>query len=99
MNSQGVIGLLVLVGLAVVAALVAHRFERHYLLACVPAAVTADLVFMGVAFLQDGRMDPFIVMALGSGFVVAYAVAMLVGIPFALVRRRRGARHTHNPTG
>ena len=70
-------------------ALVAHRVLRSYILASFGAAMIASVVFQCVIYLQLGYLDPFFMIALVVGGVVALVVAAIVGIPFLWVRRKK----------
>ena len=91
--SEGATGFLVLISISVFVALLAHWLIRHYLVASLCAAVMASVGFQFAAYLHLGYLDPFFIIALATGAVVAFAIAALVGIPFIRVRRKRKDDH------
>lgn len=91
--SEGAIGFLVLIGISVFAALLAHWLIGQYLLASLSAAVIASIGFQFAVFLYLGYLDPFFIIALAAGAVVAFAVASIVGVPFIRIRRKRKDDH------
>jgi hypothetical protein len=86
-------GFLVLIGISVVAALLAHWVIRRYLLASLCAAVGASIAFQFVVYLHLGYLDPFFIFALVVGAAVAFGVAVVIGVPFIRARRKRDDDH------
>ena len=86
--SESTVGVLILVACATATALVMHRRETRYFRACVWAALAADVLFQIVAYLYVGYLDPFFLVALIFGFFAAFLVAVAVGIPFHIARKR-----------
>lgn len=91
--NEGAIGFLVLIGISVFTALLAHRLIRHYLLASLCAAIIASIGFQFAVYLHLGHLDPFFIIALATGAVVTFLAAALVGVPFIRVRRKRKDDH------
>ena len=91
--SEGAAGFLVLIGISVSAALLAHWLIRRYVLASLCATVIASIGFQFAAYLHLGYLDPFFIIALATGAAVAFAVAALVGVPFVRIRRKRKDDH------
>lgn len=90
--NEGTQGLLVLAVAAVGSAILFHSFVRSYAKASGLAAVCAAIVFEVAASIHLGHVDPFALVGLVTGGAVALVVALLVGIPFRVVRARAGAR-------
>lgn len=79
-------------GLTAVMAIIAHAAIRRYFIACtVAAAVTSFLNLLHGAWLADfdvnlGWAPPLYL----AGFLVAFPVAALVGLPFHVWRQKEG---------
>ena len=87
--SEGTIGIIILLGISVAAALVFHQlFPRRFALASLLSAAIASPLFLVVATLREGHLDPFAPIALVTGAAVAFVVALVVG---AIVRSLRPA--------
>jgi hypothetical protein len=84
-------GLLVLAVASVGSAILFHSFVRSYAKASGLAAVVAAIVFQVAASIHLGHIDPFALIGLVTGGLFALVVALVVGIPFQVVRARAGA--------
>jgi hypothetical protein len=73
---------------AAVAALFHWRARRHYLLASLAASLTAACVWMAVLSISNGLSNIWPI-ALVSWTMLSLPVALLVGLPFLLRRKRR----------
>ncbi len=66
-----------------------HFAVRHYFLASFVAACAMVLATQFASYLQTGGLDPFWVISSIVGFFMASIVALLVGLPFRLLRQLR----------
>lgn len=73
-------GLLVLAGIAVACAVVAHRRIRRRGKASLVAAVAASLLFQFAAYIKFGVLDPSALIVFVVGGVIAWVVAVVVGL-------------------
>ena len=89
--SEGEQGMLVLAIASVGSAIVVHAFIRNYLKACTIAAVVATIVFQVAAYVHLGHLDPFAIVALVVGGAVAFVAALVVGLPYRVVRSRNAS--------
>ncbi len=87
--SEGAIGILILIGISVIVAVLAHCFIRHYVLAVACTAFIASLAFNVAAYAH--HPDPFVGLALVFGAVYSGGIAALIGVPFILYRRKKQA--------
>lgn len=86
--SESAVGMLVLCVTTIVVSVLLHAFVRRYPIACIVSAVTSTVLFQCFAYMHAGHLDPFFPIALVVGGALAYGIALIVGIPF-LVRRRK----------
>lgn len=88
--SEGALGLLVLLTVAVVTAVASHWVLRSFPVATLLATTTAVALFQVVAFAHLGYLDPFFMVAVATSSVVCFVVSLLVGWVFVVMRRRKG---------
>jgi hypothetical protein len=86
--NAGAIGFLVLLSLSVLAALIFHWRIRDYTRASCGAALVTTIAFQVVGFVYLGRLDAFFLVALVTGGVLGLTVALIVGLPFLITRRK-----------
>ena len=86
--SEAAVGMLVLCVTAVVVSATFHIIVRRYALASIAAAVVSSVLFQCFAYIHAGHLDPFFLIAFIVGGALAFGIALIVGIPF-LVRRRK----------
>lgn len=63
-------------------------YLRKYLLAAVISATLSTVVFQVIGYLIMGYLDPFFLIALILGWIVAFIVGLLVGLPFLIKQRK-----------
>lgn len=92
--SEGLVGLLVLGGLAAAAALPFHLRTRRFGLVCLLSALVAATAFLAADALRSGYLDPFFPIAWVGAFLAALAVSAGVG---GLVRALRARGPSRGP--
>ena len=88
---QGLLGMIVLIGLSVGSALIYHIKLNRLWVASLLAALTASVIFQIIGYLVLGYLDPFFMIALVTGGIVSLVVAVLVGL--AIKYFRKGQPH------
>lgn len=88
--NEAVTGIVVLIGVSVLCALIAHALIRHLLVAAAVAAPVASLLVLIAETVHLGYMDPFAPLAFMPIAGLAFGIAVLVGLPFHLRRRHAG---------
>ena len=82
--SESTVGILVLLGIATIAALLLHAaMKGRFFLASPLAALASTLAFQLYAYLKEGHLDPFAPIVLVTGAGISFVVALVVG---AIVR-------------
>lgn len=76
-------------GLAVVCAIVAHFVTRRWLLASLGAGLAFTVLIQVLSFASLGYLDPFAIVALPVGALAGFAIAVLAALPFVFLQRRR----------
>ena len=86
---RGIVGILALCVMSVLAALVYHLRVQNYLVASALSAITVSVLFQIIGYLVVGYLDPFFIVATIGGGVVAWIIALVVGIPVFYVKRTK----------
>ena len=81
-------GMVVFYVTSIVTAIVCHLAIRRFLIASAAAAVIATILFQFFAYLQLGYLDKFFLIAVMFGGARSFIIAIVVGVPFWLWRRR-----------
>lgn len=89
--SEGTQGVLILIAIAAVIGLIAHARVHRFWPATIAAGLLSSVIFQAVAFVRDGRLDPFFLVALIFGTIYTIGIAALVGVPFYISRRKKPA--------
>jgi hypothetical protein len=87
---EGTLGLVILVGLSLLASLASHAFVKGYLTAAIVSTLMANLLFQIFAYFRIGFLDPFFLVALLIGSLISLGIALLIGLPFWIRRKRIG---------
>jgi len=91
MSQPGAI--LSIIGLCAVTAVICHWLIRGYVVASLWAAVIGDILLQIASYIEIGYLNPFFPIALITGGCIALGITLLVGVPFAVVRRRKRGDH------
>jgi hypothetical protein len=86
--------LIALLGIALISAILWHRFLPDYWAASVGATLTTVIAFQIAVFVQLGHLDPYLLVAAITTTIPASIVSLLVGLP--LRARRKQARSSTN---
>ena len=87
--SEGTVGLIILLTMALGSSLVWHCLVNSFVLAVVGATTTAVIAFQVAAYIHLGYLDPFFLIAIATSLVIAAVIALLVGLPFCARRKQR----------
>jgi hypothetical protein len=82
------IGFAIFIGVALLSAVLWHKFVQTFPFAVVGATITAVVMFQLIAALVNSEPETFLIIAIITTSIYSLGIAMLVGIPFAIVRRR-----------
>jgi membrane protein DedA with SNARE-associated domain len=89
MIEQGQIGIIVFVIMALLSAILFHYKWDSYLISSALAAVVASLLYQVVGYFILGYLDPFFMIAFTISLAVSFTISLIVGLPFAINRKRR----------
>lgn len=85
--------LLLLLGAWLLLSVCSHVFIRHYYLASFVASVASVGVILYAGYAELGHPDPFWFVTAITGFFMAGIVALVVGLPFRVMRTLNNEDH------
>lgn len=91
-------GLTIQVGLTVVTALAFHWWSKAHIQASLAAAIVSNLLFQAFDYLKEGHFNKFALVGFTFGTLYSFLIAFLIGLPFAIFRRRRSSTSSPSPT-
>lgn len=86
--SEAAVGIIVLISISIVLSFVAHYFIKKYLLALIISAIIATISFQIAVYIHVGYLDPFFIIALFIGGLIALGISAIIGIPFMKFRNK-----------
>jgi hypothetical protein len=86
--SHPLASLIVFIAISIVCATVCHALMRRYARAVATSTLSASVLFLMLARLMDGRTDPFFLVALIFCMIYSSVIGLIIGIPFAVYRKR-----------
>ena len=70
-------------------AYLSHKKIKNYFLASLLAAIISSTLYQLIGFIILGYLDPFYIIAFAGGFVIAFLIALLIGIPIVNNRKKQ----------
>ena len=92
--SDGAVGFLVLISISVGVAAIGHARSARYARTSILSGLLSIALFLGLVIAR-GDGDPFIAIAAVVGAGYGIVIALIVGLPFLLMRSRRLAAAAH----
>jgi len=80
-------GVRVLVIISVLVGIIAHYNIKQYSKALILSGLISSVLFQVAAWIYIGYLDPFFIIALVTGMIIASLISAVVGLPF-LIRRK-----------
>ena len=87
---------LILCLLSCAISILVHLRLKKYIFACLVSGFLSSIIFQIIGFFVMGYLDPFYLWAFAGGTVVAFLIALIVGIP---IEHRRKKRRTTTEDG
>lgn len=84
--SEGIEGILIFGVVSVICSLLSHYAIRAYVFASIIAAIFTAVALQVVFYFELGYVDAFFQIAMVTSGLMAFVVALIIGIPF---RRKR----------
>ena len=85
--SESVEGIIIFSILAVAVSIISHVLIKKISSAILVAAISTALVFQLIVFFLAGYLDPSFPVALITTFLLAFLIALIIGVPFKIWRR------------
>jgi len=86
MNEE-IVGIIVLLALSTLTSILVHYLMSKRTLAVVLSALLGSLLFQFLVYLNQGHLDPFILITFVTSFFIIVLISWLVSIPFSKHRR------------
>jgi hypothetical protein len=93
-TSKEQLAFLIRLVLAMLCAVLAHAFVRHWFRACLAASLAFSLINVIVSLCGGYTLGPFFAIGLIVLFLLGFAVAAPVGLVFRLLRTSKDANHS-----
>jgi hypothetical protein len=97
-TTEAWVGLTIQVGLTAVTALACHWWSKAYIQASLAAAVISNLLFQTFDYLKEGHFNKFALVGFTFGTFYSFLIALVIGLPFVIFRRRRSSTSPSSPT-
>ncbi len=85
--SESVEGIIIFSIVAVAVSIISHVLIKKISSAILMAAISTALVFQLIVFFLAGYLDPTFPVALITTFLLAFLIALIIGVPFKIWRR------------
>lgn len=86
---EGLAGFLIFIAIGILTSIICHYANTRYFVASLIADAVTNLIFHAVAYIHAGYLEPFFEIALFFSSLAGLALALIVGLPFLMYRRRR----------
>ena len=84
---EGTFGLILLFAIGTIISIISHTFSRAFIATSTISALIASLIYCVVSWLHEP--DAMILIAFIMGSILCFAISIVVGIPFFLVRKKK----------
>jgi hypothetical protein len=84
--------MLLLLAIAIVSAALWHWWVPVFIVAVVGATITSIVLFQIESYLELGYLDSFFEVAIVTSGAIALPIAVLIGLPFRVQRKRQPPR-------
>ena len=85
--SEPVEGAIIFFILAVAVSTISHVLIKKISSAILWAAISTAMIFQFIVYFLAGFLDPSFPVALISSFLIAFFIALIIGVPFKIWRR------------
>ena len=75
--------------LVIIGSCLIHRWLRIYVVAAIVNASLCTILYQILGYFIVGYLDPFWMIALVLGWILAFFMSLIIGLPFLYVRRKR----------
>lgn len=85
--SESIEGIIIFSIVAVAVSIISHVLIKKISSAVLLAAISTALIFQLVVYFLAGYLDPSFPVALITTFLMAFLIALIIGVPFKIWRR------------
>ena len=86
---ESMVGIVALSAISLIVSVVTHCIIKHYGKALLISGIISSVLFQIAGYIVMGYLDPFFIIALITGGIVAVCISVIVGIPFLLIRKNK----------
>jgi len=79
--------------ITVIPACFVHAFLKRYFLAVILATFAGTSLFLLCSYIEMGYLDRFLLVGLIPLLLSSFVISLLVGLPFAHMRQKRGSKN------
>ena len=91
--SESIEGIIIFSIVAVAVSIISHALIKKISSAILLAAISTALIFQLVVYFLAGYLDPSFPVALITTFLMAFLIALIIGVPFKIWRRNTDKDH------
>ena len=81
-------GLIVFIVINVGSAVICNLYTYRLFIASLMSAIIGNFVFHVIAYVHQGFLDPFFIIAFVIGFVFSFIISLLIGCCFSVLRKK-----------
>lgn len=82
-------GMSIFIVVSIVVSVLLHKKQINYILACILSSIISSMTYQLLGVIFMGYLDPFFIIAFIHTTIIAFIIAIIVGIPFLYVRRKK----------
>lgn len=86
---KSIMPLIIFCFISISIAYLSHKKINNFFLASLWAAIISSILYQLIGFIILGYLDPFYLIALAGGVVIAFLIALLIGIPVVHNRKKQ----------
>ena len=91
--SESIEGIIIFFIVAVAVSIISHVLIKKISSAILWAAISTVLIFQLVMYFLAGYLDPSFPVVLITTFLIAFLIALIIGVPFNIWRRNTDKNH------
>ena len=85
---KSVLGIAIFIIIGFIVSFYLHRRLKKFVLACLLSSIITSVTYQLIGIVVLGYLDPFFMIAFMNTTIIAFIIAVIVGIPFAYMRRK-----------
>lgn len=91
---KSVLGIAIFILISIIVSVLLHRKLKKFVWACLLSSTIISGTYQVIGIFVIGYLDPFFMIAFINTTAIAFIIAIIVGIPFAYMRRKENNEET-----